>query len=112
MTVRVSTMAFGDLYCAVFHAPGRPDEFLVGDDGKPKKFTTATEALRQGRKALAPASQLAPIHVDADPFGIRAWRSQKDEALKAERERVFGTSGPASIERAGRTIVIERRRRR
>ncbi|MGS1095855.1 hypothetical protein ACVCNR_14855 [Aquamicrobium terrae] len=112
MTVRVSTMAFGDRYCAVFHAPGRPDEFLVDEAGKPKKFATATEALRQGRKALAPHTQSGPIHAGADPFGIRAWRSQKDEALKAERERVFGTSGPASIERAGRTIVIERRRRR
>ena len=112
MTVRVSTMAFGDRYCAVFPASDRPDEFLVDDAGKPRKFATASEALRQGRKALAPANQPAPIHVDADPFGIRAWRSQKDDALQAERERVFGTSGPASIDRDGRTIVIERRRRR
>lgn len=112
MSVRVSTMPFGDCYCAVFHAPGRPDEFLVDEAGKPKKFATATEALRQGRKALAPANQSGVIHADADPFGIRAWRSQKDEALRSERERVFGKSGPASIDRDGRTIVIERRRRR
>ncbi len=112
MTVRVSTMAFGDRYCAVFHAPGKPDQFLVDDAGKPQKFATPTEALRHGRKALSISQQPAQNHVDADPLGIRAWRSQKDEALKAERERVFGTTGPAAIERDGRTIVIERRRRR
>lgn len=112
MTVRVSTMAFGDRYCAVFHAPGRPDEFLVDDAGKPRKFATASEALRHGRKALSISHHPAQNHADADPFGIRAWRSQKDEALRAERERIFGTSGPASIDRDGRTIVIERRRRR
>lgn len=110
MTVRVETVAIGPHYCAVFRTAGKPDEFLVDADGKPQRFATASLALRHGRKAVA-ATKTAPTP-EADPFGIRTWRAERDADLKAERERVFGTSGPVTLERGGRTVVIERRRRR
>lgn len=109
MSARVEIVILGDDYCAVFRRPGQPDEFLVDERGRPQRFASASVALRQGRKAMviADASAIAP-----DVLGIRAWRAAKNADLKAERDRVFGTSAPASIERDGRTITVQRKRRR
>lgn len=112
MSARVEIVILGDDYCAVFRRPGQPDEFLADERGRPRRFASASVALRQGRKALgiAAAPTIAPA-VD-DVLGIRAWRAAKDADLKAERDRVFGTSVPASIERNGRTITAQMKRRR
>lgn len=112
MSVRVEIVVLGDDYCAVFRRPGQPDEFLVDERGRPQRFASASVALRQGRKAMVIADAPAIAPAVADVLGIRAWRAAKDADLKAERDRVFGTSAPASIKRDGRTILIQRKRRR
>jgi len=112
MSVRVDIVILGDDYCAIFRRPGEPDEFLVDERGRPQRFASASVALRQGRKALTISSTPAIAPTVADVLGIRAWRAAKDADLKAERDRVFGTSAPASIERNGRSITVQRKRRR
>ena len=112
MTERVETVAFADHYCVVFRRDGQPDEFLVDEKGRPQKFATASVALRQGRKALAKNQAPSPTAEDRDEFGTRAWRAAKDAELKAERDRVFGVRPTSTIERNGRTVIIERKRRR
>lgn len=112
MSVRIEIVTLGDHYCAVFRRPGKPDEFLVDERGRPQRFASASVALRQGRKALVITDAPAIVPAVDDVLGIRAWRAAKNADLKAERDRVFGTSAPASIERNGRTIMVQRKRRR
>lgn len=112
VNVRVDVVALGDEYCAIFRRPGRPDEFLVDDRGRPQKFASASVAIRQGRKSLVVADAPAVAPTDDDVLGIRSWRADKDAELAAERERVFGQDKPKSIERGGRTVIIECRRLR
>lgn len=111
MNVSVDVVALGDDYCAVFRRPGKPDEFLVDDRGRPQKFASASAAMRNGRKALAGEAAAATPARD-DELGVRGWRAAKDAELAAERERVFGPDKRKTIERGGRTVIIERRRLR
>lgn len=112
MTVRVDVVALGDRYCAIFRRPGQPDEFLVDELGRPQKFASASVALRQGRKKIGVERTPATVPADDDVIGVRAWRAAKDQELAAEQERVFGPEKRKTIERGGRTVVIERRRTR
>lgn len=112
MNVRVDVVALGDEYCAVFRRPGQPDEFLVDERGRPQKFASASVAMRQGRKAIAIENPPAMAPSDEDFLGARSWRAGKDAELAAERERVFGADKRKTIERGGRTVIIERRRLR
>jgi hypothetical protein len=102
---RISSYAFPTFYAAVIHRDGEHDEFLSGEDGKPLRFRSATEAIRAGRKAFQPC--LAEMSA-GDPLGIADWRKRRDQDRAEERRRVFGDDQPRST----RTIVIERRRRR
>lgn len=112
MNVRVDVVALGDHYCAVFRRPGEPDKFLVDDRGRPQRFASASVAMRQGRKALAIENAPAMAPTDSDILGARSWRATKDAELAAELERVFGPEKRKTIERGGRTVIIERRRLR
>lgn len=102
---RVSSYAFPTFYAAVIHRDGEHDEFLSGDDGKPLRFGSATEAIRAGRGALG---QHLSEAVSGDPLGVADWRKRRDQDRAEERRRVFGEDQPRST----RTVVVERRRRR
>lgn len=110
--VYVIVLTLGEDHCAIFRRPGQPDEFLVDKDGRPQRFASASVALRQGRKALAVADAPPTVSAGEDILGIRAWRAAKDTVLQEERDRVFGAASLATIERNGRTITIQRRKRR
>lgn len=112
MSVRVDVVILGNDYCAVFRRKGQPDEFLVDSAGRPQKFATASLALRQGRKAAA-AVKAPPIAPELpDLLGAKVWRAQKDAEIAAERQRVFGPSRPSVLDVGGKTVVVERKRRR
>lgn len=94
--LRVEALPFDDIYLAVLHRPGVPDEILDGPDGKPRRFSSAGEAHRAGNEALGLVTSAGG---DRDPLGVEAWRQQRSRRETEESARVFKGFGTASKRR-------------
>lgn len=101
--IRVSAMPFGDIYFAVIHRAGCPDEIVDGPDGKPIRCTAAAEAIRTARHA---AGIIAEPGID---FGVEDWRQRRAADHAEEVRRVFGDAAP--IRHGRREVVVVRKRR-
>ncbi|MGE0231413.1 MAG: hypothetical protein AB7O39_03255 [Flavobacteriaceae bacterium] len=85
----------------------------VWKDGREQTFPTSLEALKAAkeklRERLNPKIEIEHIEPDPDPLGIASWRSEKASAAVMERNEAFG---PLAIRRGGKSVPVERKRRR
>lgn len=103
--LRIESVPFRDHYLAVYRRPGRPDEILDGDDGKPRRFPSATAAIAAAKLALTFVRSTREPKVE-DLLGTATWH--EDRAATAVSQQLDALGG---IVVRGRLIPVERRRR-
>lgn len=89
---------------------------MVKRNGAPVECETAGQALTIARETVDDITT-APRVLDeaeqlAEMWGARNFRAEKDAALTAERECLFGVSPSMLFKKGGGTIPVETKRRR